>query len=142
MSPDNAAVSTTWGLTAKALAVWLAILVCAIANGTLREAILIPHLGNAIGLSLSGLLLSTLILAITYFALPWLGSTRRLQLIGIGVGWLALTLVFEMSFGRLQGKSWSALLGAYTFRDGNIWPFVLLITAAAPYVAGRLRGVQ
>ena len=128
-------------LIVKALAIWLAILVCAVANGTLREAILIPHLGKTIGLLLSGLLLSALILAITYFALPWLGVTRLSQLIGIGLGWLALTLVFEISFGRFQGKTWPALLEAYTFKDGNIWPVVLLITAAAPYIAGRLRGM-
>lgn len=128
-------------LTVKALAVWLAILVCAVANGTLREAILIPHLGETLGLLLSGLLLSALILAITYFALPWLGVTRLSQLIGLGLAWLALTLVFELSFGRLQGKTWPVLLEAYTFKGGNIWPVVLLITAAAPYIAGRLRGV-
>ena len=126
-------------LTVKALAVWLVILVCAVANGALREAILIPHLGNSIGLLLSGLLLSALILTITYFALPWFGITRLSQLVGMGLGWLVLALVFEVSFGRFQGKSWSILLEAYTFKDGNIWPVVLLITAAAPYIAGWLR---
>lgn len=128
-------------LTVKALALWLAILICAVANGALREAILIPHLGKTIGLLLSGLLLSALILAITYFALHWLGATRLSQRIGVGLGWWALTLVFEISLGRFQGKTWPALLEAYTFKDGNIWPVVLLITAAAPYIAGRLRGL-
>ncbi|QIL69112.1 hypothetical protein G7048_01105 [Diaphorobacter sp. HDW4B] len=127
-------------LIAKALAVWLVILVCAVANGALREGALIPHLGRAPGLILSGVLLSALILSLTFLALPWLRAPRPAQLIGLGVFWLALTLVFEFSFGRFQGKSWATILEAYTFKDGNIWPVVLLVTAAAPYVAARFRG--
>lgn len=128
-------------LTVKAFAVWLAILVCAVANGALREAVIIPWLGKTAGLLLSGLLLCALILTITYVAVPWLGVTRVSQLVGIGLGWLALTVVFEISFGRFQGTSWSVLLAAYTFKDGNIWPIVLLTTAAAPYLAGRALAV-
>jgi hypothetical protein len=54
---------------------------------------------------------------------------------------IPLTLAFELSFGLFQGKSWPVLLEAYTFKDGNVWPIVLLITAVAPCIVGRLRGV-
>lgn len=128
-------------LIAKSLTIWLVILFCAVANGALREGVLIPHLGKAPGFFLSGVLLSALILVITFLALPWLGAHRQAQLIGLGAFWLALTLVFEISFGRFQGKPWAVILEAYTFKDGNIWPVVLLVTAAAPCVAARLRGL-
>lgn len=128
-------------LAIKALAIWFMILVLAVANGILREALLVPGLGRTPGLVLSGLLLSVLILLVTLLAVPWLQITRWPQAVGVGLGWLALTLTFEFAFGRLQGKSWSALLEAYTFKDGNIWPVVLLITAAAPYLAARFRGL-
>jgi hypothetical protein len=39
----------------------------------------------------------------------------------------------------VQHKSWAELLQAYTFRDGNIWPLVLLVTVLAPVLAWRLR---
>ena len=128
-------------LIAKSLTIWLVILFCAVANGALREGVLIPHLGKAPGFFLSGVLLSALILVITFLALPWRGAHRQAQLIGLGAFWLALTLVFEISFGRFQGKPWAVILEAYTFNDGNIWPVVLLVTAAAPCVAARLRGL-
>jgi hypothetical protein len=32
------------------------------------------------------------------------------------------------------------MLEAYTFKDGNMWPLVLVITFLAPLVAHRLRG--
>jgi hypothetical protein len=128
-------------LTVKAFALWLAVLCCAVLNGLLREAILIPALGKTAGLLFSGLLLSALILVVTYLTVPWLRPVRLQQLVGIGLGWVALTLLFELAFGLFQGKTWPNLLEAYTFKGGNVWPLVLLATGAAPYIAGRLRGV-
>ena len=61
-------------IAAKALTIWFVVLVMAIANGTLREAVLIPVLGGVPGLILSGVLLSALILAVVYFSLPWFGD--------------------------------------------------------------------
>ncbi len=43
----------------KALAVWFGILVLAILNGMLREAVLLPAFGAPLGMILSGILLVT-----------------------------------------------------------------------------------
>ena len=124
----------------KALAVWAGILVLAVANGALREALLFPTLGTAAGLVVSGLLLSALIVGVAYLSLPWLGIRHRAALLSVGLGWLALTLLFEFSFGLWQGKPWPVMLEAYTFSGGNIWPVVLGVTALAPFLAAKLRG--
>jgi hypothetical protein len=129
-----------FGLAAKALLIWVAILLLAMLNGILREAVFIPQLGRAPGLILSGLLLSVLILLVAYCSLPWLATRQPGQLVAIGLGWLGLTLIFEFAFGLLQGTSLPVLLDAYTFKGGNIWPVVLLVTACAPYLAAKLRG--
>lgn len=129
-----------FGIVLKALAIWAGILVLAVMNGALREAVLNPKLGAAAGLVLSGILLSALIFVVVYLSLPWLGTRRPADLVGIGLGWLGLTLVFEFSFGLWQGKSWQVMLEAYTFKGGNIWPIVLMVTALAPYLAAKLRG--
>ena len=84
-------------IAVKVLTVWLGILVLAIANGTLREAILIPALGRPSGLILSGVLLSGVILAVAYLALPWLGRAPVATYVAIGLGWLCLTLTFEFT---------------------------------------------
>jgi len=123
----------------RAFVLWLAILVLAVANGALREAVLIPRLGSAPGLILSGVLLSGLVLLVAYLGLPWLRARGR-ALIAIGLGWLLATLIFEFSFGLLRGKPLGEILAAYTFKGGNIWPVVLLVVAAAPWIAGKLRG--
>jgi hypothetical protein len=116
----------------KALVIWVGILVLAVANGVLREFVLIPGFGTPAALVLSGLLLSALVIGVAYLSLPWLQISRPVQLCVVGLGWLALTLVFEFSFGLWQGKSRSELLEAYTFKGGNIWPVVLAATALAP----------
>jgi len=125
---------------AKAFVVWLIILLLAIMNGVLRESIFIPKWGKTPGLVLSGLLLSVLILTVTYLALPWLNVQSAHKLIGIGCGWLLLTLVFEFSFGLLRGMPLKEILEAYTFKDGNIWLMVLLVTVLAPWIAAWFRG--
>ena len=127
-------------LPLRAFAVWVAILCLAIANGVLRQAVLLPNLGAPTGLVLSGAVLSALVLASAYVALPWLGTRRRSHMWAIGFGWLVLTVAFEFSIGLLVGKSWSDMLGAYTFNGGNIWPLVLVVVTVAPNVAAKLRG--
>jgi hypothetical protein len=124
----------------KAITVWFCILVFAVANGGLREAVLLPRLGTPAALLVSGVLLSLVIVGVAYLTLPWLGIRRPLHLLTIGLFWLALTLVFEFSFGLWQGKSWETQLEAYTFRDGNIWSVVLAVVAFAPLIAAKLRG--
>jgi hypothetical protein len=125
----------------KALAIWTGILMLAVLNGALREALLIPKLGTALGFVLSGVILSALIFTVADLSLPWLGARRPVEFAGIGLGWLALTLVFEFSFGLWQGKSWQVMLEAYTLKGGNIWPAVLVVTAVSPYLAAKLRGL-
>ncbi len=127
-------------ITIKAFVLWVVILMLAIINGVLRETLLMPVLGSPLGLTLSGMLLSVLIIAVTYLSLPWFGRLPAASYVAIGMGWLCLTLLFEFSFGYLiQGKSWSQLFEAYMLRDGNLWPIVLLVVASAPYVAARVR---
>ena len=127
-------------LILKTLAIWVGILLLAALNGALRELILIPQFGTATSFILSGVLLSVLIFVVTYLSLPWLGARRSTELVGIGLGWLALTIVFEFSFGLLQGESWQVLLEAYMFKGGNIWPAVLVVTVLAPWLAAKFRG--
>ena len=125
----------------KSLAIWFFILLCAIANGGIREILLLPHIGTTPAYLLSGALLAGLILGVTTGCIRWLGVEIPSQALRTGAFWLLLTLAFEFGFGRLvQGRPWPVLLQAYTFRDGNLWPLVLLVTLLAPRIALWLRG--
>ena len=121
-----------------AFAAWLIILVLAVANGALREAVLLPWLGKPYALLASGILLMLCILVVAHVFVTRRKPASPRECMGVGLFWLLLTVAFEFGFGRLaQGKSWAELLDAYTFRDGNLWPLVLLLLLLAPSLTGR-----
>ena len=124
----------------NSLLAWLVILALAIANGAFREAVLIPSLGRPGGLVVSGLLLSAFVAIVAYGLVRVSRGITAAQGLRIGFLWLGLTLAFEFAFGRfVQHQSWTELLDAYTFRDGNIWPVVLVVVLFAPSLAALLQ---
>lgn len=129
-----------FGLTLlRPIAAWFLILALAVLNGILREAVLLPNLSKPVAFVLSGLLLSSCILIVAIALAGWLQLDGLQRSLTVGLLWLSLTLVFEFSFGRIvQGRAWSDMMEAYTFKDGNIWPVVLAVTFLAPLIAGRL----
>ena len=144
-SPDTLGVKEvvmSIAVLAKALSLWICILIIAITNGSLREKTLIPIIGTFTGLIASGIILSGCIFLVAFFAARWYGRLGSSQYWVIGLFWLSLTLLFEFGFGRfVQHKDWSDLLQAYTFKGGNIWFIVLVVTLVSPWVAARLRGL-
>ncbi len=126
----------------KILAVWLLCMAGAILNGTLREFVFNPWIGTAWGHVLSTVLLSLLILAITWSTIGWMAPASAAQAWAIGIAWFVLTLAFEFGFGRIVShKSWQVLLADYHLWEGRIWVMVPLITAVAPVWMARLRGL-
>jgi len=129
-------------MIARALILWLAILPLAVANGVLRERLLRPFLGVAQARTLSGLLLMALIFGFAVATIGWLPRTSEAGYLAVGGAWLAWTIAFEFGFGRLVARSsWRDLIGAYRFRDGNIWPLVLAVVALSPWLAALVRSL-
>lgn len=127
-------------LVLKAVTAWFLILVLAMLNGIFREALLLPQMGKPAAFLLSGCLLSFFIIAVAVALARRLELTSTSRCMSVGCLWLFLTIVFEFGLGGMvQGKSWAEMLEAYTFKDGNIWPLVLVVTLFAPLLAARLR---
>jgi hypothetical protein len=122
----------------RSFAAWLLILLSAVLNGAFREAVLVPSVGKPAAFVLSGLVLSALIVLVAVALARWLELTSASRCAAVGALWLGLTLIFEFGYGMVRGDSWTAMLQAYTFKDGNVWPLVLVVTFVAPLVAGRL----
>ena len=130
----------TSAVFSKAVTLWAGILLLAILNGALREAVLIPELGLVIGTMLSGAVLCSCIFVTSFAAYPWWGQLHERVYWKIGVLWMALTLTFELLFGLcVRSDSWQTMLAAYSFKDGNLWPLVLVSTLTAPVITARLK---
>ena len=125
----------------RAAVVWLAILVLASLNGAVRDLVVAPRLGDTAARALSTLVLSGLVLLVTWLSIRWVGPRSTRQARGVGLFWLVLTLAFEGGAGRLSGKSLSALLADYDVLRGRIWVLVPIVTFLAPVWLGRVRGL-
>lgn len=124
----------------RALAIWLGILLLANLNGAIREVWLIPTLGQTAGRALSTLVLSALVLVVTWLAIGWIRPATPQDALIIGVLWLALTLAFEFLVGHyVFRKPWAELTQDYDVTRGRIWPLVLLMVLFAPLWTARIR---
>ena len=120
-------------LVARAAAIWVAILVLAVANGAVRESVLIPWLGRTMGLVSSGAVLCAVVLLVSGICMPWVRPRSARDSWFVGVLWVGLTVAFEFGFGAVvQHRTWHDMVQPYLFRDGNIWPVVLAVILVAP----------
>ena len=124
----------------KAVAIWLLMVVAAMANGLLRDGLLNVLLGPRLALPVSGVLLSALILAITWVCLPFIRTGTAGGYLGIGLLWLVLTLAFEFLFGHfVAGKPWPEMVSIFDLRSGNLFSIILLVCTIAPWTAAKIR---
>ncbi|MEO8275315.1 MAG: hypothetical protein ABI639_03805 [Thermoanaerobaculia bacterium] len=124
----------------RALAVWLLLMVTAVANGLLREKFLTPHFGPQWAHVISTLILCAAILAETFATIAWIAPTSIQAAFTVGVFWMVLVLGFEFGFGHFVArKSWGDLLADYNLMRGRIWLLVPLVTFLAPVLASCRR---
>ena len=122
------------------LLAWLGGPAIGIANGTVRELAYRDRVGEQRAHQLSTLT------AIGLFAAYFDVLSRRWPLpserdaLRVGGAWLALTVLFELGFGRAEGKAWRELLADYDLRHGRLWPLALAWLAVGPSVMSRAAG--
>lgn len=116
------------------LIAWFGMMVLAIANGLIREYLLVPQMAERAAHQASTVLL--LVLFALYFW--WLfrrwptGSARRAWL--IGAVWLVMTIAFEWGLGLAGGLTVPELLNQYNLANGNLWILIPLFVLVGPYL--------
>lgn len=129
-------------MVSRSLVIWVLMLLVASLNGAIREAMLIPMMGDTAGRAVSTLMLCLLVLLLTYFTIRWIRPHSGRDTWGIGGLWVALTLAFEFLAGHfLFGNPWTQLLADYNVLRGRIWILVLITIALAPRLCARIRGL-
>ena len=128
-------------LASRALAVWLGIMLLAIANGGIRQAILIPRMGPDSGHIASTLILCAAIIVTAYATIRWMAPKYFRDAFRLGVMWLILTIAFEFLAGHFVfGVPWETIIADYNVMNGRVWPLVPLVTLLAPVWAWIRRG--
>ena len=124
-------------LYARAAAAWVGLLAAMTANGLLRAAVLVPHLGEHPARQVSSILGACIVASLAGVFVRRLPDPGAAPLAGVGLLWGALTLAFELGFGHyVSGLSWAELRADYDLAAGRLWPLVLATTVAAPWAWG------
>jgi hypothetical protein len=128
-------------IAARAIAVWLVLIVAEVLHGIARGILLVPHVGEVRSSQIGVFTGSLIILAIALAFIRWIGAQRTTELLLVGFLWLILTLTFEVAFGRfVVGASWERIATDYNVFEGGLLPFGMLILLLSPQIARKIRG--
>ena len=127
-------------LLLQAFAVWLVIIAVETVHGILRSLLLVPLVGDLPARQIGVLIGSLLIFLVAYCCIRWIAARTTPRLLGVGLLWVVLTVLFEVGSGRLVlGLPWERITEDYDVTRGGFMGPGLLLMAAAPRLAAMLR---
>ena len=117
---------------------WVVFYILAVANGFLRESLYVPSLGDLWGRLAGTAVLAVVVLIVVYaFLRGAAGSLNRMHLYVIGVLWVALSALFELTVTRyVLGIPWETLYPLYNIMTGGTRGVIWLVELLAPIVMG------
>lgn len=122
---------------------WFGIMVLAVINGAVREALYKPYTGELPAHQIATAILFILITIYLYMLISVWPVKSASQAWKIGVLWLVMTLAFESIIGRfVSGSPWSRIFSDYNLLAGRVWVFIPLWMLTGPYVLSRKRTKQ
>lgn len=120
----------------RAFVVWLIIIVAESIHGVVRTLLLAPIVGDRAARQIGVLIGALLIFVIAYLCIRWIDARTKLQLLGVGLLWVVLTLLFELGLGRLVlGLPWERIAEDYEPTRGGFLGLGLLFMAVSPLLA-------
>jgi len=123
----------------KSLGVWFILAISAILVATFRVGVLLPPFGEQTAHQLGTILYLIVQFLIIYFFIKKMKIKETKTLLGIGIFWVVITIIFEFVFGHfVMGHPWQKLFADYNLLNGRLWVLVLLNNLAAPLISGRM----
>lgn len=123
----------------KAFGVWLLMLLAAFINGAIREMLIVPRIGESLGHIIGVVRLSGVVFALAGFSVNVFGPFTFGTLLGVGLFWLGLSLLFEFGFFHYaRHEPWPKLLADYNIFRGRLLLVVWLSTLFSPLVWGAV----
>ena len=120
----------------RAVITWLLFIPVVFANAIIRDLIYKPYTGELVAHQISTVIASLAFVLLAHFVIrDCLSSASTIRLWLIGLLWVALTVTFEFTLGRLvTGASWNKLLYDYNVFKGRIWTLLLLTLLVTPFI--------
>lgn len=113
---------------------WFPMLLIAIINGAIREALFKKYVSEQAAHRLSTITLLIFFGFFIWFVMRKYPPESGQQALFVGFLWVVLTLLFEFGFGLSRGRSWNSLIGEYDVFKGKLWLLVPLWLGISPYL--------
>jgi hypothetical protein len=122
----------------RVLLVWVLMAVAMSANGIFREVALKRAFSSAFADVASAVTGVAIILVITRWGFHPLAGATNSQRAAVSAFLVVMTVGFECAMGRyVDHKSWQVLLENYAIWRGHLWPAVLVVLSATPFIWAR-----
>lgn len=122
-------------------AVWFVFLFLAIVNGTVRDFVYKPWVGEHRSQQVSVVIAILLFAAVMVLAHKRWAFESAGQAWTVGVAWMLATVAFEIVLVRwIGGKPWSAVRAHYDLLSGNLWVLVLVALLVLPTLVRKCVG--
>ena len=120
----------------RGLAVLLAIIAGESVNGTIRELLITPSLGDLAARRVSFVTALLMISVITIFTIRWIRAAGYRQTMLVGLLWVIL----EVALGRfVTGASWDRIVQDYDITRGGLMLFGSIYLLLVPSIAFCIR---
>jgi len=123
----------------KSFGIWVVLAIGAILVATFRVEVFLPSLGEQTAHQLGTILYLVIQFAIIYLFIKKMKIKETKTLLGIGIFWIVITIIFEFVFGHfVMGHSWQKLFADYNLLNGRLWVLVLINNIAAPLISRKI----
>lgn len=120
------------GATRSWIAAWVGGAAIGVANGAARELTYGRRVPEPVANRISAATATAAFLAYFRMLQRRRPLRARREALLVGGTWVSLTVCFEFSLGRAQGKEWRELTAEYDLAHGRLWPLVLVVVLAGP----------
>ncbi|HSW56010.1 MAG TPA: hypothetical protein VLH59_13055 [Ignavibacteriaceae bacterium] len=105
----------------KSFGIWFILAISAIAVATFRVGVLLPPFGEQTAHQLGTILYLIVQFLIIYFFIKKMKIKETKTLLGVGIFWVAITIIFEFVFGHfIMGHPWQKLFADYNLLNGRL----------------------
>jgi hypothetical protein len=123
----------------KALGIWVMLAISAIVVATFRNAVLLPTFEEQTAHQLGTVLYLIVQFSIIFFFIKKIKTKEAKTLLGIGIFWVVITVIFVFLFGHfVMSYPWKKLLADYNLFNGRLWVLVLINNIAAPFFSRKI----
>ena len=124
----------------RSVAVWFVLMSAEVLHGIARTFWLVPIVGDFQSRQIGVFTGSMMNLAVAALFIRWIHPARVADALIVGITWLALTVTFEVAFGRaVMQASWQRIGSDYDLIHGGLLPIGLLILALTPLITAKVR---